>query len=273
MSLTFHQTFPLDCENLAKLLPAVAENPHISNTEIAEATGIGIGKNDRKGKVQPTIEYAVHSGLLAFVSEQGGRRFVLTKVGGLVLEKDKWLKKPATQWVLHYHLSRQGSEAEAWTFFVHEFLPHNVEFERVTLERALGQRFPAVKVKSINPGVLLTSYTDSNALGRMRIIKDLPKRKYLRAQSYVPNIYTFAYILAELWEAKHTGRMMIDPTTLNEPGHLATTMNMGEPEIQQSLNEMTSIGIIGQMREAPPYQISRHWDDKFDLLLKSYEEG
>src|SRR5438034_7159637 len=46
MSLSFHKTFPLECDNIAKLLRAVAPNPLASNADIAEFTGIGIGKSE-----------------------------------------------------------------------------------------------------------------------------------------------------------------------------------------------------------------------------------
>ncbi len=272
MSLTFHQTFSLDCENLAKVLSVVVEDPDTTNLRISEQTGIGIGKNERQGKVQPMIDYATFAGLINTATVNGKRRFALTDVGQIVFQEDKWLKKPATQWVLHYHLSREGSEAEAWTFFVHEFLPLHGEFDRPSVEKALERKFPTVKVKSINPGVLLTSYTDSNSLGRIRLVKEQSKRQYLRGQTYFPNMHIVAYILAELWDAKHQGQLMVDPSILLEQGHLASTMNLSGSEVQQCLNEMTTLGIIAQMRETTPYQVLRRWPDKLGLLRKSYGE-
>src|SRR5947209_15607 len=137
MSLTFHESFQLERENVAKVLSLFNNEPSATNVQVAEASGIGIGTDARKGKVQPTIEYAKHCGLLIETIENHTRRLNLTEVGKIVLQHDAWLRKPATQWVMHYQLSKQGSEAEAWTFLVHEFLPSNVEFERATLEEAL----------------------------------------------------------------------------------------------------------------------------------------
>lgn len=273
MNLTFHQTFTLECENLAKVLALVSENPSLTNVEIAEATGIGIGKNERQGKVQPTLDYAVYTGLLQPPQSRAGQRFRLTDVGKLVFDKDRWLKRPATQWVLHYHLSRPDGETAAWSYFVHEFLPAQGTFERATLESELGGKFPSVKVKSINPGVLLNTYTDSGALGRIRLVKEGAKRSYVRGQPYVPNVYTMAYLLAEIWDRSHRDRIMIDPAVLLEPGHLATTSGLGEQDLRALLDEMTASGIIDQMREAPPHQVIRRWDDKLGLLEMSYNEA
>lgn len=273
MSLTFHQTFPLDCENLSKLLPLVNNDPFVSNEHIADATGIGIGKDRSKGKVQPTIDYAVYSGLINSISENGSRKLQITETGRVLIENDPWLKKPASLWVLHYFLSRQGSEAEAWSFFIQEFLPRYGEFTRSILEIELGQKFgERAKVKSINPGVLLNSYLDGKALERIRLIRQRSKNGYSRTQPYIPNAFTVSYLLAEIWEIKRPQRLMVSPTTLLEPGDLARTMNLTESDLQSWLDVLTALGIIGQMREAPPYQVKRQWDDRLELLRRSYVE-
>jgi hypothetical protein len=263
----------MDCENLSKLLSLINNNPSVSNQEIADATGIGIGKDRSKGKVQPTIDYAVYSGLINSLSDNGSRTFQITETGRVLMEKDPWLKKPASLWVLHYFLSREGSEAEAWSFFIQEFLPRYGEFTRPILEIELGQKFAErAKVKSINPGVLLNSYLDGKALERIRLIRQRTKNAYSRTQPYIPNAFTVAYILAQIWETKRPQRLMVSPTTLLEPGDLARTMNLTESELQSWLDVLTALGIIGQLREAPPYQVKRQWEDRLDLLRRSYDE-
>ncbi len=272
MSLSFHQTFPLECENIAKLLAVAAEKANVSNTEIAELTGIGIGKNDRKGKVQPTIEYATYSGLISIDYEQGGRRIRLTDVGRMILEKDRQLKKPVTQWVMHYHLSRLGGEAEAWTYLIHEFLPFHSSFDRALFEKSAEQRFgERASLRSIKPGLVLSSYTESRGLGLLRLVRE-SNRQYFKGHPYIPTPHIVGYTLAEVWEAKHPLRMMVAADDLSGPGHLGPTIGLKDSDLQEQLNRLTHLGIIGQMREAPPYQIVRQWDDKFGLLRKAYEE-
>lgn len=275
MSLSFHESFQLERENVAKLLPLVGKDAFVTNAQVAEASGIGIGMDTRKGKVQPTIEYAKHSGLISETVENKARRLSLTEVGKVVLQNDAWLRKPTTQWAMHYHMSKAGSEAEAWTFLVHEFLPSNVEFERGTLEEALLAKFGhRAKLRSINPGVLLNCYLDGGGLERIRLIREQATRKFMRTQTYIPNAYAVAYVLAELWEAKHPEHSMIGEDALLESGHLATTMSLGKKEIEELLPQMSAQGVITQMRDAPPYQVARRWQDKLDLLQKSYtEEG
>jgi hypothetical protein len=274
MSLSFHKTFPLECENIAKLLRVVAVNPIANNTDIAESTGIGIGKGVGDGKVRPTISYADYAGLIWVSSDSAPRRIELTEVGKIVLEYDGALKKPVTQWVLHYHLSKEGGRARVWNYFTQAFLPFNSSFEKSALERGLEEKFAGeATVKSINPGVLLRSYLDSNALGLLRLIRESGRNKYTRGRPYIPTPYIIGYILAEIWDAQHPTRMMIDEAKLSEPGHLGPTIGLKDAELQEQLNALTHLGVIGQMREAPPFQVVKQWDNKLELLRKAYEEG
>jgi Protein of unknown function (DUF4007) len=273
MSLTFHQTFPLDCENLMKLLSRVEKDPFVSNEQIAEFTGIGIGKDRGKGKVQPTIDYASYSGLIRSLTENGSRKLQITETGRVLMERDPYLKKPASLWVLHFFLSRDGSEAEAWSFFIQDFLPRYGEFTRGILESELGEKFgKRAKIRSINPGVLLNSYTDGKSLAPLRIIRPKSRSTYGRTQPYIPNAFTVAYILAQVWELKRPQRLMVSPAALLEPGDLARTMSLTESELQAWLDALTALGIVGQMREAPPYQVKRQWDDPLYLLRRSFDE-
>jgi hypothetical protein len=272
MSLSFHESFPLECENIAKLLSVVTQKPSASNVEIAELTGLGIGKNPRKGLVQPTIEYADCAGLITV--EPRGRQIKLTDVGRVVFECDRQMKKPVTQWALHYHLSRVGGKAEAWAHFVHEFLPHHQKFERVEYEKSVEEKFGSrAKLRSIKPGLVLNSYTENRGLGLVRLLRE-SGREYVRMRPNIPlPPYVIGYILAEIWDARHPTRMMIDEDALSEQGHLGPTIGLKDSDLQELLNDLTHIGVIGQMREAPPFQVVKQWGDKFELLRKAYAEG
>lgn len=271
MSLSFHESFPLECENIAKLLTVVVEKPSVSNIEIFELTGLGIGKNPRKGLVQPTIEYADCAGLIAV--EPRGREIKLTGVGCVVFELDRQMKKSVTQWAMHYHLTRTSSKAEAWAHFVQEFLPLHQSFDRATYENSVEEKFGnRAKLRSIKPGLVLNSYTESRGLGQIRLLRK-SGCEYVRRPPYIPTPYLVGYILAEIWEAQHPTRKMIDMSTLSEPGHIGPTVGLKDSELQEQLNALMHAGIIGQMREAPPYQVVRQWDNSLDLLQQAYTEG
>ena len=280
MSLTFHHTFRLERTNIISLLKCVDKNPHITNQEIHELTGIGIGKNPNKGKVQPTIDYATFSGLLTVNKDQGNRSIKFTDVGRLIYQYDRRLKNRVTHWIMHYHLTKKGSSAKAWSFFFNEFLPNRGDFTRLEFEREIEDRFgDTVKLKSINPFLLLACYTDEiEGLGKLRLIRETNKKVYIRSKSDIPNCYVLGYILAEFWEMHYKERITLDASTLMEPGNLASIMGLDETGMQKWLDVLTVHNIIEQMRAVSPFQIVKLWDDsssdqnsKLKILEKSYQ--
>jgi hypothetical protein len=119
---------------------------------------------------------------------------------------------------------------------------------------------------------LASCYTDRNALSKVGLIESYEKDKYTRGNGNFPNSYLAAYILAEIWEAKHPDKSMIDLPVLQKSGHFATTMNLNEGDLQNCLDKMSALpNVISQRREAPPFVVVRHWTDKFELLRRAYE--
>jgi hypothetical protein len=202
------------------------------------------------------------------------RQIRLTPAGQVVFECNRQMKKPVTQWMMHYHLSRTDSRAEAWAYFVQEFLPQHQKFQRAVFEKSIEGKFGSrAKLRSIKPGLVLNSYTENRGLGLVRLVRE-SGREYVRVRPNVPvPPYIIGYILAEIWEAQHPARMMIDLEKLDEPGHLGPTIGLKDFDLQEQLNALTHLGVIGQMREAPPFQVVRQWDDKLELLRKAYAEG
>lgn len=271
MSLTFHETFSLDRGNITKLLDVVLGNPTISDIEISEQTGIGIGKKGKGGKVRPTIKYAMFCGLLEPSSSDG--KIIISDLGKVVREYDKRLKSSVTHWVMHSKISSQESGAIAWKSFVHNFLPFYNVFDRKMLKDFLDALKSDLneKTKVANVGLLLKSYLDDSGLYKTRLFREMVADNFYREPSNYPNAYLAAYILAEIWEAKHGDDVAaVEPSVLLQPGHLATTLNLNEGDLQNCLNEISAISAISQMREAPPFQVVRKWDNKFELLRRAY---
>lgn len=275
MSAYFHKSFTLNCDNISKILTFVSDNPSASRHDIAIETGIGIGKNESDGKVRPTIQYAIYSGLLNPASAEKQNPILLTPTGQIIFENDKRLKSPVTHWAMHYYLCRPNNEALIWSFFIHTFLPQYSNFDSQTLEAALADEFPSLsqRITKENRRILIDCYTSGNSLAKTRILENYEKDKFIRGKPNYPNPYLAAYILAEIWEARHPEKMMIEPSVLLEKGSFATTMNLTEADLKTCLSEMSAIGAIDLMREAPPFQVVRHWTDKNILLRRAYEEN
>lgn len=208
-------------------------------------------------------------------SAEGKNAILLSDVGQIVFENDQRLKTPITQWLMHYFLCRTENEALIWSFFIHEFLTQFTEFESNTLEENLRTKFPDLseRINRENRRILTSCYTEGNALSKIGLLENHQKDKYFRGNSKYSNVYLAAYILAEIWEAKHAEASGVEPSVLMENGHLATTLNLSEEDLQNCLNEMSAIGAISQIRDAPPFQVVRKWTNKFDLLRRAYEEN
>lgn len=272
--------FALERDNISKILAFASENLSGDRHIIAEETGIGIGINASDGKVQPTIQYAVYSGLLTDESSEIKNNVSLSEVGKIIFERDARLKSAVTQWVMHYFLSRTENEALIWSFFVHEFLAHFTEFDSNTLEEKLKEKFSALSDRNNreNRRILTACYTDGGALSKISLIESFERDKYVRGASDFSKekpypAHLAAYILAEIWEAKHADKSMIATQVLQDGGHLATTLNLAGNDLQNCLDEMSAVGVVEQMREAPPFQVVRRWTDKFKLLRQAYDEA
>ena len=273
MSLTFHQTFRLELSNVAKVLACITENPKIDNVGINKATGIGIGKDLRQGKVQPTLDYARFSGLLVEEQIDGVRYTKLSPVGEITFNNDHRLRTRVSHWVMHYHLSRQGSDAEAWEFFIHEFLPTKHEFHRKELDEAIEAKFSGKAIlRSINPGVLLSCYIDEdNALGKLRLLRERKRGEFFRPTPNIPNAYLTGYLLAEIWDERHPTSTTVSHASLTRES-LGSTLGIDEMELQAQFDELTKEAIIEQMRAVQPFQVVKLWEDKLSLLQKAYDE-
>lgn len=273
MKAYFHNSYVLERDNISKILSFATRNPSASRREIAQETGIGIGKKDHHSKVLPTIRYAIYGGILNDKSDETNHDISFSKAGEIIFENDPRLKSPISQWVMHYFFCRPQSEAEIWAFFVHEFLAQYVEFDGQSLEEELKRKFPDLSERNIkeNRKILTAFYTDANGLSKVGLIESYQKDVFIRGKINYQNAYLAAYILAEIWEAKHGDKPSVNPAVLLENGDLATTLNLNEGDLQNCLDEMSAIGAIGQTRGVPPFQVVRKWADKFDLLCRAFE--
>lgn len=84
-----------------------------------------------------------------------------------------------TQWFLHHELSADTERAEAWHFFVQEFLPANKSFSKDDLLTGLTGKLRVHSEQHFGPGSKLNKvilrkimecYTADEALGDLKLI-------------------------------------------------------------------------------------------------------
>ena len=113
MSLTFHRTFSLSRSSMTKVIRLAESQPGFSLENLAQNTDLGTIY------LEAMPRYAFRSGLL-------DRQNHLATFGRLAVQFDTALDKPATQWLLHYHLAAPHGPTAFWCHLVcKRFLPGN----------------------------------------------------------------------------------------------------------------------------------------------------
>lgn len=275
VNLSFHQTFGLNFRDIGSLVKSISKNPYYDNFEISEESGIGIGKLPDKGKVLPTIKWADYAGIIEVEYEGKQRVLKLSPEGKILFEYDPYFQSTITAWFVHYNLSKPPIEKEksAWHFLIQKFLPGRYEFTRKDLIHGLEAEFPDAKIKSINPGVLLNSYIEDNAMNNLNIIEQVDKNSFRKGISNIPNPFVLGFIFAKIWEREYPNRMTIPFGHLNEPNHLLSTMNISEDRALNYLAQLKNEGIYDLNKVVMPFDIMRHNLDSKEILKLAFEES
>ena len=105
--------------------------------------------------------------------------FRLTERGKVVYENDPAFASPITMWFLHHELTTDPERAEAWHFFVQEFLRNYPTFSKADLLNGVMMKFrahherhfgPESKMNPIIVRKLIECYTKPEALGDLGLI-------------------------------------------------------------------------------------------------------
>lgn len=169
MAVYFHGSFGLNRPQMAVILDHALKNPKLRDAELAKPFGYGAPFAAK------TRSWLHKTG----IAEQGFP-LELTEMGKIVYEKDRKLETLTTQWFMHWELTTDPTRAEAWHYFFHEFLSSHPEFTRDDLINGLTARLRTHSEKHFGPGSplivviarkVIECYTESNALGQLRIIE------------------------------------------------------------------------------------------------------
>ena len=114
LPINFHQTFIPERRYVSSLLQYAASGSKGTLDEIAEQTGIPMGKSS--GKAHATIDYARGMNLieLASLEEKLVKKPTLTSFGAIVYAEDRFLGEQVTQWIAHMNLCSSYTGARAW---------------------------------------------------------------------------------------------------------------------------------------------------------------
>ncbi len=264
----FHETFPFSRTAVAEVLQVLQSNKVKTSLFdlLREHTALGT----RYCKAMP--RYAVASGLVEFGS------YTLTKVGEEVVKTDPYLSQPATQWLLHYHLSApHGPGPLFWHTLVTRFLQpgDTVDSKRVARWIATAlleaeEKEPTERALQSTATVFLGSYAHTEGLGALQMVKRT-KNGYEVCQPDPPPVWVFAYALADFWEHHYPNQVTINLNSLSEPGGLTKIFWMDAGTLGRHLQTLKQEGVIDLYRVASPYQVVKLWDNPSALLERIYD--
>lgn len=278
LGTAFHETFPLIRPAVAAVLEVVgnieSEDASASLADMLKARTT-LGAN----YIKSMPRYAFGSGLLTGTTR--GKR-VLTAFGEQVRLHDPNLDHPATQWLMHYYLSSpEGPGPTFWNGLVTRGLRIGDKVRRgevaQSIERIVeddtGKQL-ATRTAQSTATIFLGTYTKSDGLGSLGLLRsvDAEDGAVYRVQEPIsPQLWSVAYALADYWESTWGQDKTINLAELTEPGGFADIFLMGSEQLEQTLEQLGSNGILELYRTAPPYQVVRLWEDKNTLLERIYE--
>lgn len=154
-----HETFAIREGWLHKGLKLLVEDPEKLNGPNA-ADWLGVGKNMGKA-----LKYWLVATGLGVTSGGGSRDVQLepTKLGKLILQRDRYFLQPGTWWALHIELANCEEHAVTWWWFFNRF--SLTRFDRATCLTNLRaflesgtQRLPASKTLQRDISCLIATY-------------------------------------------------------------------------------------------------------------------
>lgn len=196
----------------------------------------------------------------------------LTPLGEHVFQHDPGLSSPATQWLMHYHLSApHGPGPRFW----HELvlgMPHwGQPFGRPEVSAHIAQTTSEagadLKARSIDSTatVFLGSYTKSDALGPLGILTDGDAGHTVQTPD-PPPLGALAYALAHYWEGRFGDMPAWHMDELSKPGEFGDLFFLSSFGVNRALRQLARKGILELWMAAPPFQVTR--PPRSELLLK-----
>ena len=185
MTVLFHGNFALDRPRMAELVNLALTNPKFKDKELAKPFKYG-------APFSALYRSWLHKTGLAEL----GLPLVLTEMGKVVFDNDPTLETDTTKWFLHYELVTDSVRAEAWHYFVLEFLPQHATFDKDQLLDGLAKKLGPHSMEHFGPGSKLNQqiarkiiqvYTEPSGLSDLGlIVKDGEQFKVLSPNKIGP---------------------------------------------------------------------------------------
>ncbi|MBB6017421.1 DUF4007 family protein [Deinococcus radiopugnans] len=252
--LMFHESFPLNRPAIAAVLQSIGrgESEDALSSVLRDTTHLG------NNYVKAMPRYASCCGL-----RQPGKN-QLTPLGQHVLAHDASLSLPATQWLMHYHLSApQGPGPRFWHDLTLKLPELGVTFGGNELTEEVGRSVQAEQGRDLAPRSLRTcatiyagTYTKPEGLGALHLLEESGESYGLGDPESVPP-GVLAYALALYWEGQFGSVQTRNLSDLSEPGGFGSLFFLSQFALNRALRGLATEGVLELWLQAPPHQVTR----------------
>ncbi|OPL12261.1 MAG: hypothetical protein AVO34_07630 [Firmicutes bacterium ML8_F2] len=265
LPLNFHQTFIPERRLIGSLLDFVALGKQGSYSEIAEETGIPMGKYS--GKVPAIMNYAKGMGLLYLgkADKAGVYKPKLTDFGKVVFLEDKLMGERIVQLLAHFNLCRDDIGALAWHTLFAEASSLGNSFTKAELDEFLAVRFGSANKRG-RIGPMINVYIDDAALARSSVLKVSDER--LRANTKIninkiPLFETFARpyaaYITDLIELIFPKQIQVAITDFNIKTKWFNICKLQNDDIKTLFDLIERKGLLSFDRQRKPWIIEKRY--------------
>lgn len=271
LPINFHKTFIPERRFIAAILEFAAEGKSGDHHQIADDTGIPMGKSI--GKVPAILDYAIGMGLVRLKSESRSKikNPILTDFGRVVFLEDRFMGEPLTQWIAHMHLCRPDIGASAW-------------YQVFGKGRGiLGKRFSSDQLEAYlsnvhgpgknRTGPLVRTYQDDAALARapaLSCVEDEIVRN--KAPTFDEYSLVYAAFITTILNATFPNQAQVTISDLNQKTSWFDACTWDKSDIQLLIRLVESTGYIAVDRQMQPWilepmsEASRIWPSIYNDL-------
>ncbi len=253
LPLNFHKTFIPERRLIGAILEYAARGKDGNYQQIADETGIPMGKST--GKVPAILDYARGMGLVQLETENTAiKEPRLTPFGVAVYKHDKYLGDDIIQWLVHMNLCRGDIGAKVW----HEVFAKGrsvigSSFSTEQLENYLCGLFGMGRNRT---GPLVSAYLQDAALQRAGVLT-VNNKIVIRHKAPIAESFALAYsahILA-LLEAYFTDEGQITFTQFNDVTKWFDICLWSDSDLELVFSFIEQIGYISVDRQMRPWLI------------------
>lgn len=250
----FHESFSLNRPAIALTIQSIGcgESEETLFSLLRESTNLG------NNYVKAMPRYATCCGL----REAGKNQ--LTPLGEHVLAHDASLSLPATQWLMHYHLSApHGPGPRFWHDLTVRLPELGSSFGGAELTEEVGRSVQAEQGRTLADRSLRTcatiyagTYTKAEGLGALGVLKEAEGVYRLDDPQPVPP-GVLAYALAHYWEGKFGQMRTRNLSDFSEPGGFGSLFFLSQFALNRALRRLVSRGVLELWLQAPPHQVTQ----------------